>query len=146
MEEMFTTQDKATDEQIRIITTLYLMISVWNDYLADKVGKMITNLTDDEHYYTDVQTAEMMTLITMGEVFARKFDPTFIHFSRVILPTLQETGEMKKDDLYTLAFAVADVKTYMVEMDRSSHVIGIYPPLPSGKSFTQILEQALTDL
>lgn len=141
---MFSDNDKATDNQVAIITNLYRMIALWNDYLAKKVGEMITNLTWDANYYNDVQVEAMSQLITAGEAFGSKIEPVMKTFGKVILPILKETGEMEKDDLYTLAFAVSDVKSYMLEMDRASKVIGIHPPLPV--AISQAVEIALTTL
>lgn len=146
LEDLFSDDEKATENQVDIITHLYLMISIWNDYLAKKVGEMISNLTWDANYYNDVQVEAMSQLITAGEAFGSQIEPVMKTFGKVILPILKETGEMEKDDLYTLAFAVSDVKSYMLEMDRASKVIGINPPLPSGITISQVVEIALTTL
>lgn len=144
LEDLFSDDEKATENQVAIITNLYRMIALWNDYLSKKVGEMITNLTWDANYYNDVQVEAMSQLITAGEAFGTQIEPVMKTFGKVILPILKETGEMEKDDLYTLAFAVSDVKSYMFEMDRASKVIGIHPPLPV--AISQAVEIALTTL
>lgn len=147
--EVFDNNDTVDTRTIAKVLAFMALLTKWNDALGAKAGSLITRLEKYPDYLSDSEHADMMTLFVTGERMEETFQPCKEYVSNVIF----DTDWNNDDDLklpilpfYEMVFKLADLKPYIVEMDRLSDNLGIKVNLGPYENIGECLDQLLTGL
>lgn len=148
--EVFDNNDTVDNLAVAKVLAFMALLAKWNDALGAKAGSLITRLEKYPNYLSDTEHAEMMTLFVTGERMEEIFQPCKEYISKTIAPLLESNDE---EDLkvpmvpfYEMVFKLAEVKPYIVEMDRLSDNLGIKVNLGPYENIGECLDQLLTRL
>lgn len=147
--EVFDNNDTVDTRTIAKVLAFMALLVKWNDALGAKAGSLITRLEKYPNYLSDSEHADMMTLFVTGERMEEIFQPCKEYVSNVIFDTDWNNDENLKLPIvpfYEMVFKLADLKPYIVEMDRLSDNLGIKVNLGPYENIGEPLQQLLTGL
>lgn len=150
--EVFDNNDTVDNHTVAKVLAFMALLAKWNEALGAKAGSIITKLEKYPDYLSDKEYGDMMTLFSTGERMEEIFQPCKEYVSKVISPLFEKSHDDEEDlkvpmvEFYEMVFQLAEVKPYIVEMDRLGNNIGIKVNLGHYRNIGEPLDQLLTGL